>query len=188
VERGGPYPAPEPPGRFFYNAGVRSWDVIVVGGGIIGLSLSIELHKRGASVLVVDKGEPGHEASRAAGGMLADCGDEMPGVLEELAAASARMYPEFALELQDESGVHVDLRSEGTLLFLSGPGRQEKIRRASPLPAALTELEPGLAVSGRRAVFLAERSVCPRHLTEAALKAARHRGVDIVPGDAPCGQ
>jgi glycine oxidase len=162
---------------------VKSWDVIVVGGGIIGLSLAIELRKRGASVLVVDKGEPGHEASRAAGGMLADCGDEMPVVLEKLAAASARMYPEFALELQDESGVNVDLRSDGTLLVFSSPG-PEKIRRASPLPAPWNELEPGLAVSGRHAVFLPERSVCPRHLTEAALKAARHRGVDIVSGAA----
>jgi glycine oxidase len=163
---------------------VKSWDVIVVGAGIIGLSLSIELHKRGASVLVVDKGEPGHEASRAAGGMLADSGDEMPAVLEKLAAASARMYPEFALELQDESGVNVDLRAEGTLLFLSRHELPEKIRGASPLPAPWNELEPGLAVSGGRAVFLAERSVCPRHLTEAALKAARHRGVDIVSGAA----
>jgi len=38
---------------------VKTWDVIVVGGGIIGLSLSIALHKRGARVLVVERSEPG---------------------------------------------------------------------------------------------------------------------------------
>jgi len=51
---------------------VKSWDVIVVGAGIIGLSLAIELNKQGLRVLVVEKGEPGREASWAAGGMLCD--------------------------------------------------------------------------------------------------------------------
>ena len=49
---------------------MKTWDVIIVGGGIIGLSLAIALRKRGASVLVVERGEPGREASYAAGGML----------------------------------------------------------------------------------------------------------------------
>ena len=104
-------------GLFFYNAGVRTWDAIVIGGGIIGLSLSIELRKRGASVLLVERGEPGREASHAAGGMLANCGDETPEILQPLATASANLYPEFVHELQDESGMRVDLRDYGTLLF-----------------------------------------------------------------------
>ena len=53
--------------QIFYNAAVRTWDVIVIGGGIIGLALSIALKKRGATVLVVERGEPGREASHAAG-------------------------------------------------------------------------------------------------------------------------
>jgi glycine oxidase len=52
---------------------VRTWDAIVVGAGIIGLSLAIELNKRGLKILIVEKGEPGREASWAAGGMLIDC-------------------------------------------------------------------------------------------------------------------
>src|SRR5436853_4898989 len=100
-----------------YNAKVKSWDVIIVGGGIIGLSLSIALRKRGAKVLVVERGEPGREASHAAAGMLVECAAETPTLLQPLAIASARMYPEFAHELQDESGIDVDLRGEGTLLF-----------------------------------------------------------------------
>ncbi|HMH00916.1 MAG TPA: FAD-dependent oxidoreductase, partial [Terriglobales bacterium] len=96
---------------------MKTWDVIVVGGGIIGLSLSIALRKRGAKVLVVERGEPGCEASHAAAGMLVECSAETPSALQPLAIASARMYPEFAHELQDESGVDVDLREQGTVLF-----------------------------------------------------------------------
>jgi glycine oxidase len=163
---------------------VKTWDVIVVGGGIIGLSVARELRKQGAGVLVVERGEPGREASHAAGGMLANCGDETPAALQPLAKASAEMYPEFAHELEDESGLKVDLRSEGTLLFPTAEHPTEQIIGASPLPKALEELEPGLNASGRSAVFLHERSVCPRALTQAALRAAKHRGVDVVSGSA----
>ena len=72
------------------------------------------------------------------------------------------MYPEFAHELEDESGVNVDLRSDGTLLFPAPEHPVERITGASPLPRPLADLEPGLNASGRTAVFLGERSVCPR--------------------------
>jgi len=169
-------------GIFFYNAGVKNWDVIIVGGGIIGLSLSIELRKRGASVLVVERGEPGREASYAAGGMLANCGDETPDLLQALATASAEMYPEFVHELQDESGLNVDLRDYGTLLFPLTGHEVATIKGAHRLPTPLTELEPALAPGSRSAVFLKERSVCPRALVAAALQAAKHRGVDVASG------
>jgi glycine oxidase len=161
---------------------VKTWDVIVVGGGIIGLSLSIELHKRGAQVLVVERGQAGREASHAAGGMLANCGDETPPLLQALATASAEGYPEFTHELQDESGINIDLRSDGTLLFTSSGHKFENIPGASPLPASLAELEPALVPGVRPAFFLKERSVCPRALSKAALRAAKHRGVDLCSG------
>ena len=145
-------------------------------------SLARELSKKDASVLVVERGEPGREASHAAGGMLANCGDETPGVLQALATASAEMYPEFVHELQDESGENVDLRAQGTLLF-PGPDHDPKnIPGSSPLPAPMSELEPALSASNLTAVFLKERSICPRALTHAVLKAAKHRGVDISSG------
>jgi len=168
----------------FYNVAVKSWDVIVVGGGIIGLSLSRELRKQGASVLVVERGEPGREASHAAGGMLANCGDETPGVLQGLATASAEMYPEFVHELEDESGEKVDLRSNGTLLFPDAGRGNGNISGATELPGPLSEIEPALNASGRDVVFLKERSVCPRALTHAAWRAAKHRGVDFATGSA----
>jgi glycine oxidase len=163
---------------------VKSWDVVVIGGGIIGLSLSRELRKQGASVLVVERGEPGREASYAAGGMLANCGDETPGILQALATASAEMYPEFVHELQDESGEKVDLRSQGTLLFLLAGHSSKNINGASKVPAPISELEPGLNAAGRDVAFLKERSVCPRALSHAAWKAAKHRGIDFATGSA----
>jgi glycine oxidase len=158
---------------------VKSWDVIIIGGGIIGLSLAIALRKRGAQVLIVERGEPGHEASHAAAGMLVDCADETPAALQALATASARMYPEFVLELQDESGIHVDLRDQGTIVF---PSAEHGHGPEDSLPAPLVELEPALADPGCPAKFLKERSVDPRALVAAALKAAKHRAVDIASG------
>jgi glycine oxidase len=162
---------------------VKNWDVIVIGGGIIGLSLSIELRKTGATVLVVERGEPGREASHAAGGMLVDCVFETPAVLQPLATASARLYPEFAHELELESGMKVDLRDQGTILFPSADHLSSSSLESAALPAPLTELEPALADFNRPALFLRERSVDPRALTASALQAAKHRDVDFSSGD-----
>ncbi len=173
--------------RLFYNAEVKTWDVIIIGGGIIGPSLSIALRKRGASVLVVERAEPGREASHAAGGMLVDCPLETPAVLQPLATASARLYPEFAYELEVESGMKVDLRDFGTILLPSTEHiRHPALRASALLPVRLAEAEPALAESGfplRPAFYLKERSVDPRALTAAAWKTAKNRGVDFSSGD-----
>jgi glycine oxidase len=167
----------------FYNAGVKSWDVIVVGGGIIGLSLAIALRRRGVRVLLVERGEPGREASYAAGGMLVDCSFETPPALQPLAVASARMYPEFAHEMEVESGAKVDLRDQGTL-FIPPPEHVHErpgFTMAELLPAPLSELEPEL--TAERAFYLKERSVDPRALSSAATKAAKNLSVDFSSGD-----
>ena len=156
---------------------MKAWDVIIIGGGIIGLSLSIALRKRGANVLVVERGEPGREASHAAGGMLVDSLVETPAALQALATASANMYPEFAHELELESGMKVDLRDQGTILLGHG-------HTANSLPMPLAELEPAISKDAAgNAMYLQERSVDPRALSAAAWKAAKHRGVDFSSGD-----
>ena len=165
---------------------MKTWDVIIIGGGIIGLSTAIALRKRGAIVLVVERGEPGREASHAAGGMLVECQLETPPALQPVATASARMYPEFAHELQVESGMNVDLRDAGTILFALPEHKHERPESStlSCLPAPLAELEPALADIQRTCFYLKERSVDPRALTAAAAKTAKLRGVDFSSGDA----
>ena len=172
---------------------MKHWDAIIIGAGIIGLSLAIELNKRGLRVLIIDKGEPGREASWAAGGMLADFPLEMPPALCDLASASARMYPEFVHELEDESRLKIDLRSAGTLLLTNeesakGVGTELSLSAppAYPLPGPLNDLEPALAankLSEMMTRFLPERSVDPRDLTAAAVAAAKHRAIDFSSGD-----
>jgi glycine oxidase len=176
---------------------MKSWDAIIIGGGIIGLSLAISLRKQGLRVLVVERGEPGREASHAAAGMLAGSGLEIPERLRVLAEASARVYPEFVHEIEDESGMRVDLRDQGTILLSSGGDFPEAAEGISF--EQLHTLEPELAVAGRgrpaphnssraesvgevSAAFLSERSVDPRTLVAAAIKAAHHREVDISSG------
>jgi glycine oxidase len=168
--------------QLFYNAGVKTWDVIVIGGGIIGLSLAIALRKRGAGVLVVERGEPGREASHAAGGMLVDCLLETPSALQALATASARLYPEFAHELEVESGMKVDLRNNGTI-FLPSAEHLHHLESAPLSLGALADLEPALSATDCPAFLLQERSVDPRALTAAAWKTAKNRGVDFSSGD-----
>ena len=164
---------------------VKPWDVIVIGGGIIGLSLAIELRKQGGSILILERGEPGREASHAAGGMLVECSLETPAALQPLAAASARMYPQFVEELQIESGLYVDLRDQGAIVFPPPEHAHERpgFGVADLLPAPLAELEPALAEPNRPAFFLKERSVDPRGLSAAALQAAKRRGVDVSSGE-----
>ncbi len=166
---------------------MRSWDAIIVGAGIIGLSLAIELNKHGLRVLIVEKGEPGREASWAAGGMLVDFPAETAPALREMASASVRMYPEFVHELEDESGLKIDLRSNGTLLFLRSLA-DGTLQNSYPLPAPLSQLEPALRVYDEGAAdlssfYLQERCVDPRQLTAAAIATARHRGIDFSSGD-----
>ena len=159
---------------------MKSWDAIIIGGGIIGLSFAIELHKRAVSVLIVERGEPGREASYAAAGMLAATGDEMPTILRPLAAESARIYPEFVHELQDESGLKIDFREYGTILasddeqFLLGSDRLS--------PKKLETLESALEPTDLHCAYLSESSVDPRTLMQALVKAAHHRGIDIASG------
>ena len=158
---------------------MKSWDVIVIGAGIIGLSLAISLRKQGLRVLIVERGAAGREASYAAAGMLAGSGTEIPQALRTLAQESARLYPEFVHEIEDESGTQVDLRDQGTILLSAHDNFPEAADRLSQ--ERVKELEPALHFSDISA-YLSERSVDPQALVAAAIKAAHHRDVDISSG------
>lgn len=92
-------------------------DVAIVGAGVIGLSVARALLLRGVHhVTLIDRAQPGAEASSAAGGILApqieaDHADEF----FQLACASRDMFPAFAGALYEETDIDVELNTTGTL-------------------------------------------------------------------------
>ncbi len=160
---------------------MKVWDSIVIGGGVIGLSLALELRRSGAEVAIVEKTEPGREASHAAGGMIADLDPALPEPLRPLASASATMYPEFVHELQDESGLKIDFRSDGTIAFVEhpvveGPG----VRKLNE--DEVRQLENSIVPPHDPAYFMQEHAVDPRDLVAALIATVRHRKIEIVTG------
>lgn len=156
---------------------MKTWDVIIAGGGIIGLSLALELRQRGAEVLVLDQGEPGREASSAAAGMLAAADPATPPELRQFAAESTRLYPNFVQQLQNDSGTTVDFRRQGTIVLVENSDAPPE---HTPLSnQQLKQLEPALHAGQRFAYLLQEASVDPDLLSRAAVRAARAKGVEI---------
>lgn len=92
-------------------------DVVVVGGGLIGLACAWRAAQAGLQVTVVDP-TPGTGASHVAAGMLAPVTEAAYGEEDHLALtiASARAWPAFAAELEAATGVALGYRAEGTLL------------------------------------------------------------------------
>jgi glycine oxidase len=97
----------------------RKPNVAIIGAGVVGLGIAWRLAARGVSVAVFDRGEAGKGATHAAAGMLAACSEAEPGeeALVALGRESQARWPGFAAELQQASGIDVDLRREGTLLL-----------------------------------------------------------------------
>jgi glycine oxidase len=156
---------------------VKSWDVIIAGAGIIGVSLALELRERGLAVLVLDRAEPGGEASSAAAGMLAATDPETSEALRPLAIESARMFPEFVRKLETAGKMQVDFRRVGTIALLHDVPAPAEYR---PLSAdELQRLERSLNIAGQSAFFVQEDSVDPLLLMQASLAAARNVGVEI---------
>jgi glycine oxidase len=160
---------------------VKTWDVVIVGGGVIGLSLAWRLRRDGASVLIVEKSEPAREATHAAAGMIAHCDPHNPPALAALIAASARMYPEFVRELREESFESPDLRNIGTIAFFGEDESPGCAGARAITDEELARMEPLVSLRGRT-YFLPESGVDPRKLGSALEKTLRHSGVDFVTG------
>jgi glycine oxidase len=107
----------------------RSSDVLVIGGGIIGCSIAWRLAQAGTKVTVLDRAEPGGEASTAAGGMLAPLGEMLePRTFSELCVASRNLYPRFAAEIEESSGHHAGYRADGSLMVALDEKLEEELR------------------------------------------------------------
>ncbi|MGA8940476.1 MAG: FAD-dependent oxidoreductase [Acidobacteriaceae bacterium] len=95
--------------------GTRNRDVVVVGAGIIGLSLALALNDRGAEVTVLDRWRSLTGASIAAAGMLAAEDPCNPLELLSLSRLSIERYPSFLRQVETLSGTHVPFQTERTL-------------------------------------------------------------------------
>lgn len=104
----------------------------VVGGGIIGMAIAWRLARRGERVTVYEKGRVGGEASRLAAGMLAASAEVGYEEFElyELCRRSLALWPEFASQLEAESGVDIDYRSDGTLIVARDADAARALKRA----------------------------------------------------------
>jgi glycine oxidase len=100
-------------------------EVIVIGGGIIGMLTARELHNAGVDVLVIERGPLGGESSWAGGGIISPLYPwRYSRSVNQLAEISKTIYPGLAQQLQDESGVDCELITSG-LLFTSLEEQQQ---------------------------------------------------------------
>jgi glycine oxidase len=172
-------------------------EVLVVGAGVIGCAVARELSGRGAAVTVIERGQPGEEASWAAAGLLSPQVEaERPGPLFDLALESRRLYPEWATALQQETGLEVGYRRTGLLRCAVGQEsfsdlcsrylwQRERGESVEPREASALERELGGLLSDevRGAVFFPEEAVVhSRRLVRALRLSAERRGVRILSG------
>ena len=104
--------------------------VLIIGGGIIGLSIAWRLIGIGKKVVVVDKRNLGKEASWAAAGMLSGRLDLKPSEkrLLPIFEKSHHAWPKFAKELENKSGKRIGYRKEGTLMVACDINEEQKLK------------------------------------------------------------
>jgi len=92
-------------------------EILIIGGGVIGLAIARELHKKGArKIRILERVKLGQEASFAAAGILAPQSEaEKQDDFFHFCDDSKKLYSQFALELFDETGVDIELDRSGTL-------------------------------------------------------------------------
>lgn len=169
----------------------RTSDVLVVGGGIIGLVTAWRAAQRGLTTAVVDP-EPGGGAAQVAAGMLAAVTELHYGeqTLLGLNLASAQRYPAFAAELTELTGQDLGYRRCGTLAVALDADDRAHLRelhalqRQSGLESEwlsgreCRRLEPMLAPGVRGGLRVdGDHQIDPRRLTRALLAACEHAGV-----------
>jgi len=174
-----------------------SADVVVIGGGVIGLTIARALALRGVSdVLVVERARLGKEASSAAAGMLAPQAEaDEADAFFNLCCQSRDMYPTFAAALREETGIDSELDRTGTvyLAFTDDDQREIEHRHDWQVRAGLTvqklsptdarTLEPCIAESVRGALkFPNDIQVENRRLLSALVAANENLGVRLMTG------
>ncbi len=163
-----------------YNGRVAIADIVIGGGGIIGLSTALELQRSGFRVKVVERGCMMSEASWAAAGMLAAEDPEIPQELAPLACLSRQLYPEYLSRVERLSRHSVPLRTRGTLQATRPNAgfrlKPSPTRQSVDAEEALRRV-PGLLPGRRSFLWLEEASLDPRDLCLALPAAAAAAGV-----------
>src|SRR5262245_27149315 len=138
-------------------------DVLIIGGGVIGLSLAWDLAKHGSSVHVIDRGEPGREASWAGAGILPAAmvhASQHP--YEQLRGLAWQLHGQWAAELKAQTGIDTGYRRCGGLHLARTPGEAAALAGWAEVLSAegiavqrlsaadVGELEPGLVHRGAK--------------------------------------
>lgn len=175
----------------------ESYDVILIGGGIIGLSLAWELAQHGVRVCVIDRSELGRGASWAASGMIppgpsADLRLQCP-VMEQLACLSQKLHLLWHERLLDQTGIDAEFRQTGALYlvppadhtetdFLSerrGFWNRWHIEHRMLDSPEINALEPSLAPQTRGVLLPHEAQLRPSRYLRALISACVRAGVDL---------
>lgn len=106
-------------------------NILIIGGGVIGLSLARQFHKKGFDkITILEKGFVGQEASFAAAGMLAPQAEtNKADTFFNFCNESNKLYPAFATELLDETGIDIELDQNGTLYLAFDENDSIEIRK-----------------------------------------------------------
>ncbi|MFN2398399.1 MAG: glycine oxidase ThiO [Gemmatimonadaceae bacterium] len=124
-------------------------DIVVAGGGLVGLSCAAALAARGATVAVVSSRRPG-EASPAAAGMLAPSVEAVPGLAHEFALAARDRYPSWVATITEATGMGFSLDRSGILQLALDDDEASRLRVSLSAPsrwvneAEVRKMEPGV--------------------------------------------
>ena len=161
-------------------------DVVLVGGGVIGLTTALFLAREGASVVLLEQGEVGKESSWAGAGILLPAdpgGGATP--LERLRALSVSLHRTLGHELLAATGIDNGFRICGGIEFLAGESDVDEwggagVRREPLDAAAAGRLEPALGGGLGDAIRLPDMAQLrnPRHIEALAAACSQLHDAD----------
>ncbi len=94
-------------------------DVLIIGGGVVGLSVALRVRQAGVSVTLLERGVCGREASWAGGGIIAPANPQRRGPMSMIQRASVEKYPAFCEEVRELSGIDPEFIRCGAIEFLT---------------------------------------------------------------------
>src|SRR3954468_12887969 len=171
------------------------WDVIVVGGGIIGCAVARELARRGAKAIVLEARAVGAGATQASAGVLASSiAAPSDGPLHSLTVQSLSLYDEFVSSATRESHVAIEYRRCGTLEVAHEAKAAEHLKALGEWvrskgvearwidPSEVGRMEPALAPTHGGLAVPSHGYVDAAQLTNALATAARRHGAEVCAG------